>query len=95
MKPLDKVFWIRVAIGALTGLLLGLLTAVVGIGGENVIFIGILMYILTYYLARFTVSAQIPPKEARKLVTTGLGSYIMLVLFIWILVNTIFTTGFK
>ena len=95
MKPLDKVFWMRAAVGALTGLLLGLLTAVVGINGENGIFIGMLMYILTYYLARFTVSAQIPPKEARKIVTTGLGSFIMLVLFIWILVNTLFTTGFK
>ncbi len=95
MKPLDKVFWMRAAIGALTGLFLGLLTAVFGIGGENGIFLGMLMYILTYYLARFTVSAQIPPKEARKLVTTGLGSFIMLVLFVWILVNTLFSIGFK
>ncbi len=95
MKPLDKVFWMRAAIGALTGLFLGLLTAVFGIGGENGIFLGMLMYILTYYLARFMFSAQIPPKESRKLVTTGLGSFIMLVLFVWILVNTLFSIGFK
>lgn len=95
MKPLDKVFWMRAAIGSLTGLLLGLLSAFAGLSGSNGIFLGMLMYILSYYLARFTVSAQIPPKEARKLVTTGLGSFVMLVLFIWILVNTLFTTGFK
>ena len=95
MKPLDKVFWMRAAVGALTGFLLGLLTAFVVINGENGAFIGILMYIVTYYLARFMVSSQISQKEARKLVTTGLGSYIMLVLFVWILVNTLFTTGFK
>lgn len=95
MKPLDKVFWMRAAVGTLTGLFLGLLTVFAGLSGENGIFIGMLMYLLTYYLARFTVSAQIPPKEARKIVTTGLGSFIMLVLFIWILVNTLFTGGVK
>ncbi len=95
MKPLDKVFWMRAAVGALTGLFLGLLTVFAGLSGENGIFIGMLTYILTYYWARFTVSAQIPPKEARKIVTTGLGSFIMLVLFIWILVNTIFTNVVK
>ncbi len=93
MKPTDKVFWLRVVMGISTGLILGILTISVGFSGSNGVLFAFLMYIASYYIARATVSAELPPKDARKLITAGLGSFIMLFLFTWILINTLFTIG--
>ncbi len=93
MKPTDKLFWLRVVMGLLTGLILGILTVLTGFSGSNGVLFAVLMYIASYYIARFTVAAQIPPKEARKLLTTGLMSFLMLFLFTWILINTLFSPG--
>ncbi len=90
-KPWDMIFWIRVALGSLTGLLAGLL----GFTSENPAsvlgaFLAISMYLFSVFLIRGLYQSSIEAKDSRKLLTTGLGSFIMLFLFTWILFNTVF-----
>jgi hypothetical protein len=94
VKPLDKVFWVRASMGVISGAILGFVTHFTGLSGTNGILFAMLMYILSYYIARFTAGTEIPQKDTRKLVTSGLGSFILLFLFVWILITTLFTTGF-
>ncbi len=90
MKPTDKIFWLRVVFGIFTGLILSVLTITTNFAGQNGILFAILMYITSYYIARIKFSSEIPLKDSRKIFTTGLGSFIMLFLFTWILLNTLF-----
>ncbi len=90
MNPLDKVFWIRIIFAVIAGLVaggLGFLSinkdAASGIG------IGFLFYILSYATVRAFYGKSILPTERSKLITTGIGAYIFMFLFIWILYNTI------
>lgn len=96
MTPLDKIFWLRAALGALAGVIIGFFTVYTGLRGSTGVVFAVFIYILSYYLIRFKMAAEIPPKDARKMVTAGLGSFITLFLFIWILIYTLLlpTAGF-
>ncbi len=90
METLDKVFWIRIGLAIIAGLVTSALGfnsfnehAVNGIG------IGILFYILSYVIAVMLYKRIILSSEKSKLFTTGIGAYIFMFLFIWILYNTI------
>lgn len=95
--------WIRVGFGALAGLLsgvLGLLTPV-SVSAWNeltnnsanpnayyALYIAVFVYIVSYYVAKYTIFQNIDPKDRNKLFTQGIGSYIMMFFFVWILFNT-------
>jgi hypothetical protein len=88
-KPFEIVFWVRVALGVLTGMLAGLL----GFVSPNPqaylgIFVAIAVYILSVVFAR-TMAGNVQKTERNKLFTAGLGGYIMLFLFAWVLYNTL------
>ncbi len=88
MKQLDQVFWIRAFLGAATGLLSG----VVGFS-DGMLYTGLLlgpiMYIVSYLVAKYVVRLNLPQQESHKIFTTGLGSFIALWLFTWIIYYTI------
>lgn len=94
MKPLDQLFWIRVALGLAAGFGSGLLGF---LGPSEQVVNGILLaigiYLASYYFARYGIRLSVQPQEKSKLATAGLGSYIMLFLFSWILYNTYLVTG--
>lgn len=90
IKPTDQIFWLRVIFGVLTGLILSILTITTNFGGQNGVLFALLMYITSYYIAKIKFSAVIPVKDSRKIITAGLGSFIMLFLFTWIFLNTLF-----
>jgi len=88
-KPFEIVFWVRVVLGVLTGTLAGLL----GFVSPNPqaylgVFVAIAVYILSVVFAR-TVVGNVQQSDRNKLFTAGLGGYIMLFLFVWILYNTL------
>ena len=90
MSPLDKLFWLRVTLGSGGGLLSSLL----GFVGPNTqayngVFVAIGLYLLSYYLVRYAARIPLAPDQRVKLVTTGLGSFVILYLFTWILYNTL------
>ena len=88
MKQQDEIYWIRVVLGVMSGLLTGFL----GFDSNNPaaaqgIIIPIVVYIFTFYVLRlkFKDSAMSP----RQILIKGIGSFIMLFLFSWILYNSL------
>lgn len=90
-KGLDKVFWLRVGLGILAGTLSAEMgstmvhthdRAFTGLG------IVIVLFIISYGIAK-ALKVPLPLSDKRKLVMTGIGSYFLMFLFSWILVNTL------
>ncbi len=79
----------RIGFGILAGILAGALgylsynpMAFRGVG------IGFMIYFLSYIVAKFSFGKSLPPSDYRKMVTTGVGGYVFMFLFMWILYNT-------
>ena len=86
---LDKLFWLRVGMGVLAGAL----SAIIGNPVESYrvglgFGIMIVLFIISYAIAK---SMRIPiiATDKKKLITTGYGSYFLMFIFCWILVNTL------
>ncbi|MDE1830552.1 MAG: hypothetical protein KGI25_09535 [Thaumarchaeota archaeon] len=89
-RGLDKVFWLRVGLGILAGAISAILGSPLEVSQR--IFVGfgimIVMFIVSYGIAK---GFRVPllPSDKRKLVTTGYGSYFLMFIFSWILINTV------
>ena len=90
---LDKLFWLRVGLGVLAGALSALIgsgsafsdeSSRVGLGFG----IMIILFIVSYVIAK-SMRIPIAISDKKKLITTGDGSYFLLFIFCWILVNTL------
>lgn len=86
---LDKLFWLRVGLGVLAGALSALIgnpieSYRIGLGFG----IMIILFIVSYVIAK-SMKIPIAATEKKKLVTTGYGSYFLMFIFSWILVNTL------
>ena len=89
-KKLDKLFYLRVGFAVIAGTLATFLFE--DIQGEerrwaSILFM-IIVFILTIFIAK-SMKMQLPSSDRKKIVTQGIGSYIFLYLFIWILTYTI------
>ena len=87
----DKLYWSRLGLAALAGFLA---EALVGTDYASGISIGILFYLISYYGARFTWYKGMGREGQGKIYTTGIGGYLMLFLFSWILFFTLQTAGY-
>lgn len=93
-KKLDKLFWLRVGIAVIAGTLATFLFE--DIEGEerrwaSIAFM-IVIFIVTIFIAK-SMKMQLPSSDRKKIVTQGIGSYIFLYLFVWILTYTIVHAG--
>ncbi len=93
-KKLDKLFWLRVGIAVIAGTLATFLFE--DIEGEerrwaSIVFM-IVIFIVTIFIAK-SMKMQLPSSDRKKIVTQGIGSYIFLYLFVWILTYTIVHAG--
>lgn len=86
LSILDKVYWMRVSLGVVAGTVANFLFHADYLDG---ILIGILFYLASYYIGRYLWFKSITPENLTKLYTQGLGSYIMLFLFTWLLLFTL------
>ena len=89
-KKLDKLFWLRVSCAVIAGTLATFLFE--DIQGEerrwaSIVFM-IIVFIVTIFIAK-SMKMQLPSSDRKKIVTQGIGSYIFLYLFVWILTYTI------
>ena len=93
-KKLDKLFYLRVGFAVLAGTLATFLFE--DIQGEerrwaSIVFM-IIIFIVTIFIAK-SMNIQLPSSDKKKIVTQGIGSYIFLYLFVWILTYTIVHAG--
>jgi hypothetical protein len=93
-KKLNKLFWLRVGCAVLAGTLATFLFE--DIQGEerrwaSIMFM-IMVFIVTIFIAK-SMNMQLPSSDRKKIVTQGIGSYIFLYLFVWILTYTIVHAG--
>jgi hypothetical protein len=86
---LDKLFWLRVGFGVLAGALSAIIgDPIVSYRVELGFGIMILLFIISYIIAK-AMKIPIPATDKKKLITTGYGSYFLMFIFCWILVNTL------
>jgi hypothetical protein len=95
MKPqppvaFDKLYWLRIGLAAFSGFV----AEVVGSDIYSGISLGIAVYLISYYAARFAWFKGIDKMALGKVYSTGWGGYIMVFLFTWILFFTIRTAGY-
>jgi len=89
-KKLDRLFWLRVGFAVIAGTLATFLFE--DIQGEerrwaSIVFM-IIIFIVTIFIAK-SMKIQLPSSDRKKIVMQGLGSYIFIYLFVWILTYTI------
>ena len=86
LSDLDKIYWFRVAMGFLGGTLADLFF---GIDYANGILIALVLFLGSYYASRYLWGKSFAKEQMNKLYTTGMGTYIMLFLFSWLLLFTL------
>lgn len=90
MKPLDRVYWMRVLLGVAAGVLASYLSVFRGAPPSSGFILALAFYTSSYYLSRYVVATDLPVPESKKWFTTGLGSFIILWLWSWIFIFTLF-----
>ena len=86
LSALDKLYWVRISLGVLAGLVADL---VFHADYANAISVAILIYLASYYVVRYLWFKKVAPSEMSKIYTTGLFAFVMLFLFVWILFFTL------
>ena len=89
-RKLDKLFWLRVGLAVIAGSSATFIFD--SIEGEerrwaSIAFM-IIIFIASIFMAK-GMNLHLPKSDRKKLVTTGIGSYIFIYLFMWILTYTI------
>ena len=89
-RKLDKLFWLRVGLAVIAGSSATFIFD--SIEGEerrwaSIAFM-IIIFIASIFMAK-GMNLNLPKSDRKKLVTTGIGSYIFIYLFMWILTYTI------
>jgi hypothetical protein len=82
----DKVYWLRAGFGALGGMISALF---LGTDYSLGLSLGILMYLGSYYIPLLTWYKGQPREIQGKIYTTGIGTFILVFLFSWILLFTV------
>ncbi len=95
LSGLEKLYWTRISLGVLAGFAAESTFRLFG-GADaysNGLLVGVLIYFVSYYLARYGWLKKVGQEQISKLYTTGVGGYTMLFLFVWILLETILHPG--
>jgi len=87
-SPFDKLYWLRVGFGALAGFLANLIFSPT-LDYTDGILVGVIVYFVSYYVARYGLYRSIERKDYGKLYSTGIGVFAMIFLFTWILLYTL------
>ena len=89
-KKLDRLFWLRITLAVIAGILATFIFE--PIEGEDrrwgsIVFM-IIVFIISVGIGK-RMNLQLPKSDRKKLFTTGIGSFIFIYLFMWILSYTI------
>ncbi len=89
-RLLDRLFWIRVGMAAIAGVIATFLFE--SIDGEERRWASIGFMIIIFIVSAIIgkgMKIGLPPSDRKKIVTTGIGSYVFIYLFMWILTYTL------
>ncbi len=89
-KLLDKLFWIRIGMAALGGVVATFLFE--SVEGEERRWASIGFMIIVFIASAIigkSMKIGLPHSDRKKIVTTGMGTYVFLYLFMWILSYTL------
>ena len=93
-KKLSKLFWMRIALGIGAGIATTFIFE--DIEGEERRWASIGFMIIVFFgsiIVAKGMKMQLPPSDRKKLVTQGIGSYVFLYLFSWIVSYTLTHLG--
>lgn len=94
-KKLNRLFWLRVGFAVIAGtaatFLFNDITDMEEKRWTSIAFM-IIVFIVTVFIAK-GMKMQLPSSDRKKIVTQGIGSYIFIYLFMWVLTNTIVYGG--
>jgi len=87
----DKLYWTRIGMGVLGGYVADQLFSLQGgaTGEWNGLTIAIAVYLASFYVGKYVLLRGLPQDKQSKLYTTGIGGYVMLFIFTWILLFTL------
>ena len=89
-RKLDKLFWLRIGLAVMAGTAATFMFD--SIEGEerrwtSIVFM-IVIFIVSIFIAK-GMDLKLPKSDRKKLVTTGIGSYIFMYLFMWLMSYTL------
>ena len=87
-SPFDKLYWLRVGFGVLAGFLSNWIFSPT-LDYTDGILVGVIVYLGSYYVARYAWYRTLDRKDTGKLYSTGIGVFVMIFLFTWILLYTL------
>ena len=97
MKPLEIIYWLRFGFGILAAVVslgLGLATNTIvnkqpfpNTAFFNSASLAVIVYILSYYFVKFRFASKV--QKPQKLLTTGIGIYILAWIVFWVLFYTL------
>ena len=89
-KKLDKLFWIRIGVAVIAGTAATFIFEPIEGEERRWASIGfmIILFIITVGIGK-GMKMQLPSSDRKKLVTQGIGSYVFLYLFMWIVSYTL------
>lgn len=89
-RLLDRLFWVRIGLAAIGGVIATFLFE--SIEGEERRWASIIFMIVIFVVSAIIgkgMKIGLPPSDRKKLVTTGIGTYVFVYLFMWILSYTL------
>ncbi|MEM3640341.1 MAG: hypothetical protein QXH37_00215 [Candidatus Bathyarchaeia archaeon] len=96
MKPLEIIYWLRFTLGIIAALVcvgFGLLTGTIrdDLFTFSAFTDGLLLAVSVYFISYYIIKWRFLPKveKPQKILTTGIGAYILSWLVFWILLYTI------
>ena len=84
----DKLYWLRIGLGVVSGYLANWVFSPT-LDYVDGILLAVIIYLGSYYFARYVWYRSLNRENFSKLYTTGIGGFIMLFLLTWILLFTL------
>ena len=86
---LNKLYWTRISLGVIAAFAAEAVFRILGGDYTDGLLVGVLVYLASYYLARYTWFKNVEPEKVSKVYSTGIGGYVLLFIFVWILLFTL------
>jgi len=88
LKNSEKIYWVKAALGLVTGVLCYYIQSILELQGQIALMVGI-----TLFIAYSEALAMIFKEDRNRTIKIAMGAFIFLWIFMWTLLNTMGTYG--